>query len=139
MGSRSKSSSSNTSGATSSTMGKLAGGRTSNSTLMGLLEQLQGSQLGGMLPIIGALIKDGKGTMASNPMAPFFGQPIQVQTPDFLSGFIEKHNPQEPQQPQQPQQQPPQMPNYMGGMGQTGIGTVPFDINEYMRNQNLGR
>ena len=123
MGSRSRSSSSNTSGATSSTMGKLAGGRTSNSTMMGLLEQLQGSQLGGMLPIIGALIKDGKGTMASNPMAPFFGQPIQVQTPDFLSGFIEKHNPQEPQQ------QPPGQPNMHGNMPTSQFNQVAHSAN----------
>jgi hypothetical protein len=124
MGSRSRSSSSNTSGATSSTMGKLAGGRTSNSTMMGLLEQLQGSQIGGMLPIIGALIKDGKGMMASNPMAPFFGQPMQVQTPDFLSEFIEKYNTPEPPPPPQQPQQPP----YMNGMGQTGIGAVPQNM-----------
>jgi hypothetical protein len=141
MGSRSRSSSSNTSGATSSTMGNLSKNRVSNEAVAGMQQGLANSQLGSTLGVVDALVRNGHQMFGDNIgmkiMGGMFGMPIQMQTPDFLSEFINKYNPPEPQQPQQPQ--PPQMPNYMGGMGQTGIGTVPFNINEYMRNQNLGR
>ncbi len=140
MGGRSNSGGSNTSGQTQGTMNSLAKGRVSNGSMMDILSQLQNSQMGGMLPIIGALIKDGKGVMASNPMAPFFGQ--SEQTPDFLSEFIEKYNaPEPPPPPQQPQQ--PQQPPYMSGMGQSGIGAVPNmtpeKIAEIQRMHGYGR
>ena len=141
MGSRSKSRSSNTSGATSSTMANLSKNRVSNEAVAGMQQDLANSQLGSMLPIFSEIVQNGQSMFGSNPMmnmlGGMLGMPVQMQTPDFLQDFIKKYNPPEPQQPQQPQ--PPQMPNYMGGMGQTGIGTVPFNINEYMRNQNLGR
>ena len=138
MGSRSKSSSSNTSGATKSTMANLAKNKVSNEVVAGMQQDLANKQLGSLLPIFAELVQNGQGMFGNNPMmglmGSMFGQPMQVQTPDFLAEFIAKYNPPEPEQPQ-----PPQMPNYMGGMGQTGIGAVPFNINEYMRNQNLGR
>ena len=141
MGSKSKSRSSNTSGATKSTMANLAKGKMSNEAVAGMQQDLANSQMGSILPIFAELVQNGQGMFGSNPMmnmlGGMFGMPVQMQTPDFLQDFIKKYNPPEPQQPQQPQ--PPQMPNYMNGMGQTGIGAVPFNINEYMRNQNLGR
>lgn len=143
MGSRSRSSSSNTSGATSSTMGNLAKGGASNEAVAGMQQDLSNSQLGSTLGVVDALTRNGHQMFGDNIglkiMGGMLGMPIQTQTPDFLKDFIKKYSPPEPQQPQPQPQQPPQMPNYMGGMGQTGIGTVPFDINEYMRNQNLGR
>ena len=91
MGSRSKSSSSNTSGATSSTMNKLAGGKTSNEAVAGMQQDLANKQMGSMLPIFAKLVQSGQSMFGSNPMAPLFGQPMQVQTPDFLSEFINKY------------------------------------------------
>ena len=140
MGSRSKSRSSNTSGATSSTMGNLSKGKVSNEVVAGMQQDLLNKQMGAMLPIFAELVQNGQGMFGSNPMmnlmGSMFGQPMQVQTPDFLAEFIAKYNPPAPEQPQQTQ--PPQ-PSYMNGMGQTGVGAVPFNINEYMRNQKLGR
>ena len=141
MGSRSRSSSSNTSGSTKSSMANLAKGAVSNEAVAGMQQDLSSKQMGSMLPIFAELVQSGQGMLGKNPMmnmlGGMFGMPVQMETPDFLQDFIKKYNPPEPQPPQQPQ--PPQMPNYMNGMGQTGIGTVPFNINEYMRNQNLGR
>ena len=130
MGGRSKSSSSNTSGATQSTMSNLAKDRVSNDVVAGMQQDMANKQMGSMLPIFAELVKNGQGMFGSNPMMSLlggmFGQPTQVQTPDFLREFIDKYNPPEPQQPQQPQ--PTQMPNYMNGMGQSGIGAVPQNM-----------
>ncbi len=119
MGSRSKSRSSNTSGQTQSTMNNLAKGRVSNSSMMDMLGQLQGSQMGQMLPIFDALMKNGNSMMGSNPMMKMFGG--QQQAPQqSLSDIFQAMQPQQPEQPQSPQQ--PQF----GPMGQSGIGAIPY-------------
>ena len=107
MGGKSKSSSSNTSGMTSSTMGNLAKGRVSNEKVAGMQQGMADRQMGSMLPVFSEMVQNGQSMFGSNPMMKFMGgmmgMPIQMQTPDFLSGFIDKYRPQEPQQPQQPQ------------------------------------
>ncbi len=108
MGSRSKSSSSNTSGQTQSTMNNLAKGRVSNSSMMDLLSQMQGGQLGQMLPIFDALTQNGNSMMGSNPMMQMFGG--QQQAPQqSLSEIFQS------MQPQQPQQQMPPVSPFMWG------------------------
>ena len=97
MGSRSKSSSSNTSGATKSTMANLAKNKVSNEVVAGMQQDLANKQMGAMLPIFAELVQNGQGMFGSNPMmglmGSMFGQPMQVQTPDFLAEFIAKYNP----------------------------------------------
>ena len=111
MGGRSRSSSSNTSGATKSTMANLAKGKVSNEVVAGMQQDLANKQMGSMLPIFADLVKNGQSLFGSNPMMNFmgamFGQPIKLDTPDFLQGFIDKYNPPEqPVAPPAPQQQP---------------------------------
>lgn len=143
MGSKKKSNSQNTSAASNQQMQQLMQNQPSNEELGAQQQQMANSQMGNVASGISEMVQAGQQMFGQNPMmnilGGMMGMPVKMQTPDFLQNFIQKYNPQEPQQPQQPQQQqqPPQMPNQIGG--QTGIGTVPFDINEYMRNQNLGR
>lgn len=101
----SKSRSSNTSGATSSTMSKLSRGGVSNEAVAGMQQDLANKQMGSMLPIFAELVQNGQGMFGSNPMmnmlGGMFGQPMQVQTPGFLQDFFAKYNPPKPEQPQQ--------------------------------------
>lgn len=130
MGSKSKSRSSNTSQSTSNTMAGLAKNKVSNEEVMGLQGNLQANLLNTMLPGFGAMVKDGMQSFGSNPMAnvmgAMFGQPMQMQTPDFLSAFIDKYKPveEEPTQQQQFGAMPPSAPQ--------------FNVNDYMRNQFMG-
>ena len=118
MGSKSKSRSSNTSGQTQNTMNRLAGGKVSNSSMMDMLSQLQGGQMGQMLPIFDALMQNGTNMMGSNPMMQMFGG--QQQAPQMsLSEIFQAMQPQQPQQPQQPEAL------QFGAMGQSGIGAMP--------------
>jgi len=134
MGGKSKSSSPNTSGATQSTMNGLAKGAVSNEKVAGMQQGMADRQMGSMLPVFSEMVQSGQSLFGSNPMMNFmgamFGQPIQTQTPDFLSEFIQKYNPPEPQQPQPQQPQPynvnDDMRRRMGmgspyGAGQYGI------------------
>lgn len=134
MGGRSKSRSSNTSGATSSTMANLANKGVSNEKVYGMQQDLSNSQMGSLLPIFAELVQSGQGMFGSNPMSSMmgamFGQPVQMQTPDFLKEFIAKYNPPEPE-PQTQAQRFGNIPTLPNGQ--------PFNINQYMRNQNLGR
>ena len=125
MGSRSRGGSSNTSGQTRGTMNNLAKGRVSNSSMMDILDQLQNSQLGGILPILDVLMKNGNSTMASNPLMPMFGGQQQAPQQSLTDVFQE----QQPQPQQEPQ--PPQAPQ-LGPMGQSGIGAVPNITPEQM-------
>ena len=129
MGSKSKSKSSNNSQSTHNTMNSLAKGAVSNEKVAGMQQALADSQMGSILPIFSEMVQSGQGMFGDNPMmnvmAAMFGQPIQTQTPDFLSEFIQKYAPKEEPQTQTQQQQfgamPPQQP--------------VFDINQHMRNQ----
>ena len=120
MGGRSKKkSSSNTQQQTAQTMSQLADGKTSNEELMGDQQAMQASMLGTMFPAFGAMVQDGMRSFSQNPMAPFIGaamgQPIEVQTPEFLSAFIDKYKAdQEPVAP-------------------TPVEQAPFDINQDMQ------
>jgi hypothetical protein len=81
-------------------------------------QNLQGALLQTAFPAFGEMLKGGMDTMNSNPAMKLFGSamglPIQMETPDFMQGFIDKYRPQ-PEQPQQPAQQ--------------------FNINDHMRQQ----
>jgi hypothetical protein len=111
MGSRSKSSSSNTSGQTQSTMNQLAGGKVSNSSMMDLLSKLQGGQMGQMLPIFDALMQNGNSRFDSHPMMGFFGGGQQQAPRQSLSEIFQSMQPQQP-----PQQPPPPQAPWMQGM-----------------------
>ena len=110
-----------------------------------------GDQLGVVGDVLGGLIENGQSMMSDNPgLANFMraagGQPMQFQTPDFLKGLQSRMTPQEePQAPQQaPQQAEPQwMENMTPEMKQRyyanrGQSPYNFDVNNYMRDQNLG-
>ena len=113
MGSKSKSA--KTSGQTQATMDKLAGGKVSNNSLMDMLAKMQGGQLGGMLPVFDAMMKNGNSMMGSNPMMQMFGG--QQQAPQVsLSDIFQAMQPKPPEQPQVPQ---------FGPMGQSGVGAMP--------------
>ena len=133
MGGRSKSSSSNTSGATQSTMNGLAKGAVSNEKVAGMQQGMADRQMGSMLPVFSEMVQSGQSMFGSNPMMKFMGGmmglPIQIQTPDFLSEFINKYNPPEPQQPEQPQQ--PQPYNVNDDMRRRmGMGS-PYGAGQY--------
>ena len=109
-----------------------------------------GDQLGVVGDVLGGLVENGQSMMSDNPAFANFmraagGQPMQFQTPDFLKGLQSRMTPQqEPQAPQQaPQQAEPQwMANMTPEMKQryyaNGQSPYTFDVNNYMRDQNLG-
>jgi hypothetical protein len=91
-------------------MNNLAKGRVSNSSMMDMLSQLQGGQMGQMLPIFDALMQNGANMMGSNPMMRMFGG--QQQAPQqSLSEIFQAMQPQQP-----PQQPPPPQAPWMQGM-----------------------
>lgn len=131
MGSRSRSKGNSTAQSTSNTMAGLANGKTSNSEMMGLHQDMQRGLLGNIFPAFGAMVQDGMKSFGDNPMAnvmgAILGMPIKTQAPDFLTSFIEKYKtPEPPVQPTQQQQ--------FGAMPQQ----PQFDINRYMQNQFMG-
>ena len=107
MGGRSKSSSSNNSSQTSSTMANLKNQGVSNEKVAGMQQDMANQQMSNVGGVVSSLIKDGMEMFGQNPMmnimGGFLGMPIQLQTPSALEDFIAKYRPQEPQQPQQPQ------------------------------------
>ena len=112
-----------------------------------------GTQLGVVGDVLGGLIENGNKFMENNPAAANFiraagGMPMQFETPDFLKGLREKYGPapeeqpapQQPAQPMQPWMQhvnPQQAQAYQ--QWQMANGGQNFNVNDYMRTQNLGR
>ena len=105
MGSRSKSRSSNTSGQTQNTMNQLAGGKVSNSSMMDMLSQLQGSQMQQIMPAFSAMLQMGQQQMGNNPglqnFLDFTGQ-TSNQEQATLQDIVASMQPQQPEVPQQP-------------------------------------
>ena len=101
MGSKSKSS--NTSGQTQSTMSGLSRGRVSNDAVAGMQQDLKNSQMSDVTSGFGAMLQDAKSMFGQNPMmnlmGGMLGMPIQMETPDAMTDFINKYK--EPEQPQQ--------------------------------------
>ena len=113
--------------------------------------------LGGQLGVIGdtlsGLIESGNKFMEANPAAANFiravgGQPMLFETPEFLKGMAAKYNPPapEPTPTAAPQQAMPAWMQYANPDSKTAYqqwmeanGHKNFDVNDYMRNQNLGR
>ena len=100
MGSKSKSSSSSTSGNVNGQMGGLDKYRVSNDQMAGMQQDMANSQWGTMAPMFDALNQMGTQQMANNPMAALMGQlfgqeqPQQAQQAPTLTQAA-------PQQPQQ--------------------------------------
>lgn len=156
MGSRRKSSSQTTTNSGSAggnmdqAMEKLppVSAKDSNSMYKGML----GGQLGVIGDTLGGLIENGQKMMSDNPgMANFIraagGQPMQFETPDFLSGLADKFKSEQPQPNAAPAQQQQQEPQWMANLSpemkqryyaQQGQSPYGFNINNYMRDQNLG-
>jgi len=119
----------------------------SNSMYTGML----GGQLGAIGDTLGGLIENGQQMMADNPgMANFMravgGQPMQFETPECLQGLADKFKSEQPQ-PAAPAQQPQQEPQWLANLpphmkqkyyAQQGQSPYGFNINNYMRDQNLG-
>lgn len=149
MGSRKKrkssSSSSSTSGATAGQNMNQAMSKLPPATAQGtqnMYNSLLGGQLGTIGETLGGLIDHGQQMMGNNPgMANFLravgGQPMQFETPQMIKDLQAKA--EELQAPAQEQQQaqaaPQQMLPYSNGIFSPG----QFNINDYMRRQNLGR
>lgn len=152
MGGKSKSKSSSSSGSASSNMGNAISkvGKATAESTQNMYNSLLGGQLGVIGETLGGLIENGQSMMSDNPALANFlratgGQPMQFETPDFLKDLAAKVNPPQQEQPQaQPQQQEPQwMANMTPEMKQRyyanqGRSPYSFDINNYMRDQNLG-
>ena len=126
MGGKSRSSSS-----TQSTQGGMTNGahKVSNEAVAGMQQDLKNSQMSDVTSGFGAMLQDAKGMFGQNPMmnlmGGMLGMPIQMETPDAMADFINKYRkPEQSPQAQQPQQQPQQQ---------------PFNVNDYMRNQFMGR
>lgn len=155
MGSRKKSKSSSSS---SSTSGATAGGNmntamsklppvTAQST-QNMYKDMLGGQLGIMGEALGGLIDHGQQAMAGNPgMANFMravgGQPMQFETPQMIKDLQAKAQElqapaQQEQQAQAAPQQQQKMPPWATSVGANGY-PGQFNINDYMRRQNLGR
>lgn len=91
--------------------------KVSNSTMLDILEQLQGGQLGGILPIFGSMVEGGLDLFNQNPM-----MPGEMQAPEF--NFAPPMLP--PQQQQVPPQQvPPQQGMYNYGVSNSMGIPVP--------------
>ena len=96
MGSKSKSSSSNTAGNVSGQMGGLDKYRVSNDQMAGMQQDLSNLQWGTMSPMFDVLNEMGTQQMASNPMAALMGQMFGQEQPQQAQ--------QSPTLTQQPQQ-----------------------------------
>lgn len=81
MGSKSKSSSSSTSGNVNGQMSGLDKYRVGNDQVAGMQQSLANSQLGTMVPLFGALNQMGTQQMASNPMGALMGQLFGQEQP----------------------------------------------------------
>jgi len=172
MGGRSKSSSSNTSGQTQSTMNGLSRGGVSNGTVAGLQQDLKNSQMSDVVGGFGAMLQDAKSMFGQNPMmnlmGGMLGMPVQMETPDAMTDFINKYR--EPEQSAYDQRLAALMQNkgmtreeaianqaraMKLGADYNNDGAVtndewakyqrmqqpqqPFNVNNYMRNQFMGR
>ena len=66
-------------------------------------QNLMGSILGTAMPAFGELIKGGMQQMNSNPMyqamGAMMGMPVQMDSPQWIDDFIQKHTPTEPTGP----------------------------------------
>ena len=104
-------------------MANLAKNRVSNEAVAGMQQDLANKQLGSLLPIFAELVQSGQGMFGSNPMMSLmggmFGQPMQVQTPDFLQEFIAKYN------LRSLSRSLPRCLTTWAAWGQTGIGAMP--------------
>ena len=123
-------------------MQQLMQNQPSNEELMAQQQQMANGQMGNVASGMSEMVQAGQQMFGQNPMmnilGGMMGMPVQMQTPDFLQNFIQKYQPpQQPEQPQQPtqEQQFGPMPHEMV----TRPNGRPFNINEYMRNQNLER
>jgi hypothetical protein len=149
MGGKSKSKSSSSSGSAGSNMANAISqvGRSTQAGTNGWLNSLMGEQSSTIARTIMPLIESGQQMMSDNPALANFlratgGQPMQFETPDLIKSMM-------PQQevapaPAAPQQQEPQwMANLTPEMKQRfyatqGQSPYGFNINNYMRDQNLG-
>lgn len=103
--SKSKSSSSSNSGYNTDTLQSQGASQQANqmNSAFGFNKMLQDSQLGQIMPAFGEMVKGGtdmmNGNVAQQFMGSMMGLPIQMETPDFISSFVDKYKPQEPAQP----------------------------------------
>jgi hypothetical protein len=118
-----------------------------------MYQTMLGGQLGVLGDTLGGLVESGNKFMESNPAAANFiravgGQPMQFETPDFLKGMADKYNPPkpEPTPTAEPQQAVPAWMQHASPDGRAAYeqwmnanGGKNFNVNDYMRNQNLGR
>ena len=100
MGSKSKSSSSSTSGSVNNQMGGLDKYRVSNDQVAGMQQDMANSQWGTMAPMFDALNQMGTQQMASNPMAALMGQMFGQEQPQQAqqAPTLTQAAPQQPQQ-----------------------------------------
>ena len=100
MGSKSKSSSSSTSGNVNGQMGGLDKYRVSNDQMAGMQQDMANSQWGTMAPMFDALNQMGTQQMASNPMAALMGQMFGQEQPQQAqqAPTLTEAAPQQPQQ-----------------------------------------
>ena len=118
----------------------------------GLFNGMFSQQMGALGDVLGGLIENGQQMMSDNPALANFtravgGMPMQFETPGFVKDLQAKYGPaDEPAAPaasSAPQQEPQWMANmtpemkqrYYANQGQSPYG---FNINNYMRDQNLG-
>ena len=154
MGGRSKSKSSSggssASGNMDSAMEKLP--PVSGKDSAGLFNGMFSQQMGALGDVLGGLIENGQSMMSDNPALANFtravgGMPMEFETPSFVKELQAKYGPKDepaaPAAPAAPQQEPQWMANmtpemkqrYYANQGQSPYG---FNINNYMRDQNLG-
>lgn len=121
MGGSSKNRSGETRQATDSTMGRLAGGRTDNSVLMGQQRDMQNGILGIVMPIMQELIGSGMNLFGMNPNMPQGTQTPSDTTPDIVTaGQPGMEDPMAQQQQPMPESQPQGRRPYRAGLFNMG-------------------
>lgn len=134
MGGRSRSSS-----RTQSTQGGMTNGvhKVSNGEVAGMQQDLKNSQMSDVFGGFGAMLQDAKGMFGQHPimnlMGGMLGMPIQMETPDVMTDFINKYR--KPEQSAYEQR----IAELMQKNGTQPQPQQPFNVNQYMRNQFTGR
>jgi len=128
--------------------------KATESSTVGMYNNLLGGQLGTIGDTLGGLIEHGQKFMESNPAAANFirvagGQPMQFEAPGFIKDMRDRAAALSPAEAARQNPQPtPENPSWMQFVSPeqrarydqyTGV-TQPsqFNINDFMRNQKLG-
>lgn len=123
--------------------GSGSAGKTDAKSSMSMYNGLLGGQLGTIGETLGGLISHGQKFMEDNPAAANFiravgGQPMKFDAPDFIQDLKDRGAQTSPEEAAR-QGVSPQGPAWSYNIpGRRNFSTGLFNINDHMRNQDLG-